>query len=204
MASTLLFLLSSLLSIGRALPNVTAIQIDAGTCQAFPNSFHGAGDNADAFVFHPDQADNLALNGLTTGIYGTNLVAYPNSATDPPTPTIFCCDRGGTILDGFGVQSLLLPTNRTNDEELGYLESGSKPETYTLEVNGTALDGVYLGKGNVTTWGFRKGSGDMKDLWLVRLLAPSPTMRRRGEDGGVVLYDGEVKGFLKVVGWVAP
>jgi hypothetical protein len=182
---TSLLLLSLLLtSHVLALPSVTSLRVSPGSCQSYPNSFHGAGDNADAFLFTPDQADNSTINGLKTGIYGTNLVVYPN--TPDATSTIFCCDRGGTVLDGFGVQPLLLSMD-SSDEELGYLTQGLGPETYVHVVNGTKLDGIFLGKGNVTTFGFRYVTSPAS-FWQVRLLG-----------SGKNLKDGEFMGFLKVV-----
>lgn len=50
--------------------------------------------------------------------------------------------------------------------------------------DGSTYDGVFLGRGNVTTWGFKevgKGEG-----WSVRLVEGK-------------LRDGESEGFLKVV-----
>ncbi|CZR68537.1 uncharacterized protein PAC_18436 [Phialocephala subalpina] len=170
-----------------AIPNVTAIRIGQGDCSAYPNSYFHAGDNADAFIFRPDQADNSSINGLHTRIDGQNLFVYESSTIDS---TIFCCDRGGTILDGMGVQSLLLSTN-LKDSELGYLSQGIKPETYAHEVDGVRLDGVFLGSANVTTWAFRRAG---EDYYQVRLLVPGSANAKVGD-----LLDGEVKGFLKVL-----
>jgi hypothetical protein len=163
--------------------NVTAIRIGAGDCSAYPNSYFHAGDNADAFFFSPSLADNSSVNGLPSRINGLNLVVFEDNST---APTIFCCDRGGTVLDPFGVQSLLLQS----DEELGYSVNGGKPETYAHEIAGVRQDGVFLGSGNVTTWGFRRPSeGAVAGYYFVRLLVP----------GAKSLYEGEFKGFMKVV-----
>lgn len=191
MAAILLFLvpffLISPISPVSAIPNVTAIRIGEGNCSAYPNSYFHAGDNADAFIFRPDQVDNSSINGLHTHIDSQNLFVYENSTIDS---TIFCCDRGGTILDGIGVQSLLLSMN-LKDSELGYLSQGIKPETYAHEINAVRQDGVFLGSANVTTWAFRRaGTG----YYQVRLLLPASATVKVGN-----LQDGEVKGFLKVL-----
>lgn len=170
-----------------ALPNVTPIQIGQGDCSAYPNSYFHTGDNADAFVFHPDQADDSSINGLLTGIWGTSLVVHENNTVD--APTIFCCDRGGTVLDPFGVQSLLLSPS---DEELGYW-NGIKPETYAHEVDGVRQDAVFLGMANVTTWAFKHAAAPATYYHFRLLVAGAEN------SNGTVLSDGEFKGFLKVV-----
>jgi len=117
-------------------------------------------------------------------------VVYPN--TTNATSTIFCCDRGGTVLDGFGVQSLLLSTD-ASDEELGYLGQGLGPETYVHEINGVRQNGTFLGKANVTTWAFRPATAPL-NFYQVRLLVPG-----NGSLNGKSLHDGEFLGFLKVI-----
>lgn len=79
------------------------------------------------------------------------------------------------------MQALLLGSA---EGDLGYFENGVAPETYALmATNGTKIDGVFLGRGNVTTWAFRPTGG----FWSVRLV------------GAKGLRDGEFAGFLKVV-----
>jgi hypothetical protein len=195
MAASLLsvvpLLLLSQIPLISAFPNVKPILIGHGNCSAYPNSFRGAGDNADAFIFVPDQADNSSINGLKTRITGINLVAYDNTTANADlASTIFCCDRGGTVLDGFGMQSLLVANNST-DEELGYLGQGGKPETYAHEIDGVRQDGVFLGMGNITTWAFRRGAG----YWQIRLLG-SPG---NGDSKGGSLNVGESRAFLKIL-----
>ncbi|KAF4629659.1 hypothetical protein G7Y89_g8486 [Cudoniella acicularis] len=138
------FLLLPLVS---ALPNVTVVRIGQGDCSAYPNSYFHAGDNADAFLFHPDQADNSSINGFRTDILGSSLVVYPNTTVSSGNPTIFCCDRGGTVLDNFGVRSLLLSTTNASDEELGYWNASQaiKPETLFAPGGGKLGDGEFKG-----------------------------------------------------------
>ncbi|TVY68955.1 hypothetical protein LSUE1_G006158 [Lachnellula suecica] len=183
-------LLASLASLVHAIPSVKAIQVGAGNCSAFPSTFVGAGDNADGFVFSPDQADDSSINGLTTGITGSTLVVYKNS-TDV-LETIFCCDFGGTILDGFGIRSLLLPPTISNDTQLAYMSEGIKPQTYVHEVNGTRQAGTFLGWANVTTWAFKTATWN-PDFWQMRLL-----VSESGDSKGASLSEGEFMGFLKV------
>jgi len=84
------------------------------------------------------------------------------------------------------VQTLLLQA----DEELAYSINGRKPETYAHEIGGVRQDGVFLGGGDVTTWGFRRPSeGAGAGYYFVRLLVP----------GAKALHEDEFKGFMKVV-----
>ncbi|KAE9364245.1 hypothetical protein N431DRAFT_354371 [Stipitochalara longipes BDJ] len=178
-------------SLVSALPNVTALQIGGGNCSAYPSSFHSTVDNADAFVFTPDQADNSSINGLSTGVAGTKLVVYTTKPVSIVASAIFCCDHNGTVKDGFGVQTLLL-SNDTNDAELGYFDQGNaiKPETYAHFVEGVRQEGVFLGWGNVTTWGYRRVKSETGgDYYGIRLL----------KLGIGDLKNGEIRGFLKVV-----
>lgn len=72
------------------------------------------------------------------------------------------------------------------------MDEGGKPETYVHMLNGTEVDGVFLGRGNVTSWGFKFVAE--RGLYTVRLLTPDV-----GGVSGLGLKDGEVAGFLKAV-----
>ncbi|KAH6666241.1 hypothetical protein B0J14DRAFT_659863 [Halenospora varia] len=187
MAPSFLLALSFFLSqtsLVSAIPNVTTIQVGQGNCAGFPNSYKNSGNDADAFIFHPDQADDPRINGLQTGIVNTSLVVYESNTT---ASTIFCCWRSA-VMDAFFTQNLLLSTT-PNDKELGYLSDGIKPETYAHEINGVRQDGIFLGISNVTTWAFRRTQAH-PEYYQIRLSAPG---------SGESLYEGEFKGFLKVV-----
>lgn len=183
------FLLASLISRVSAIPNVTVIPVGAGDCSGFPSSYGTSGRNADAFIFHPDQADNSSINSLKTIISGNSLVVSEDSTADS---VIFCCDHGGAVLDGLGYSTLLLPTNST-DMELSYLDEGIQPMTYAHEVNGVRQNGTFLGSANVTTWAFKRVANS--GYYRIRLLAPAS-----GSLKGNELNEGEFKGFLKVTG----
>jgi hypothetical protein len=191
MAATFLFIIpflfNSLIPLVSAIPNVTVIPVGPGDCSGFPSSYPTSGRNADAFIFRPDQADNSSINNLKTIISGNSLVVSEDSTVDN---VIFCCDHGGTVEDGFGYLTLLLPTNSSN-MQLSYMDEGSKPMTYAHEVNGVRQDGVYLGSGNVTTWAFKRVANARH--YQIRLFAPGT-----GTTKGNMLNDGEFKGFLKV------
>ncbi|KAH8653136.1 hypothetical protein BGZ60DRAFT_387014 [Tricladium varicosporioides] len=170
-------------SLVSAVPSVTTIQVGQGNCAGFPNSYKNSGNDADAFVFHPDQADNPRINGLQTGIVGTSLVVYESNTT---ASAIFCCWRSA-VKDAFFTQDLLLSPS-PGDKELRYLTDGVKPETYAHEINGVRQDGIFLGISNVTTWAFRRTQAH-PEYYQIRLAPGS----------GEPLYEGEFKGFLKVL-----
>lgn len=183
--SLLAFTLTILTPLVAAFPNVTAIPIGVGTCSAFPSTYDTSGRSADAFVFRPSSVENPAINDLPTYVTGDTLVV---SLTNDTIPSIFYCDEGGTIFDGFGSATLLIPAN-SNMMQLQYVdrESGIKPESYYHEIDGVKQDGIFLGSKNVTTWAFGRWAKETD--WRVRLLGM----------GSEALQDGEVRGFLKVL-----
>lgn len=168
-----------------AFPNVTAIPIGVGTCSNFPSTYDTSGRSADAFVFRPSSVENAAIDNLPTYVAVDTLVV---SLTNDTIPSIFYCDEGGTIFDGFGSSTLLIPAN-SSMMQLQYISRGSgiKPETYNHVIDGVKQDGIYLGSKNVTTWAF--GRLAKETSWRLRLLGV----------GSEELQDGEVRGFLKVL-----
>ena len=170
----------SLISPILAIPNVTAVRIGAGDCSGYPYTYSTGGRSADEYSFTPDLADDRTINGLATGTTGAGLVVYVANTT---AGEIFCCDHGGAVEDGLGFKDLLFSTNAT-DNKLGYWAQGAQPETYTLEINGVAQNGSYLGLANLTTFAFKRVAA----YYSVRLLGP-----------GQSLSTGEFKGFLKAV-----
>jgi hypothetical protein len=163
----------------KALPNVTVTRTGQGDCSAYPSFYGTNGRTADAFIFLPSQVSNPSLNNLHTGIVNSTLVAFSSNTTIDST--IFCC-ASANIMDGWMEKSLLL----SNDRQIGYRSEGMVPETYTQEVDGVKQEGVFLGYGNVTTWGFRRGNGGA--YWNVRLVSEEQ-----------IAEDEEFRGFLKAV-----
>jgi hypothetical protein len=103
--------------------------------------------------------------------------------------------------------SLELRTSGDDDLLLGHpltmlslriLKSEGKVEAYAHETGGVRQDGVFIGSGNVTTWGFRHqpASECESDYYEMRLLGRDGADPTTGEP----LRDGEFKGFLKVEG----
>lgn len=70
--------------------------------------------------------------------------------------------------------------------------SGLNPEVYTHEIAGVQQDGLFVGLGNVTTWGFElvlgQGGANSSDYYRMRLLGPKTSLK-----------DGEIDGFVGIV-----
>jgi hypothetical protein len=192
---SLLSLLLATSSLVAGITNVTSIQTGSTTtCSSYPH-WDPSTDTTGGFYFTISSATNSSLNGLRDSI---------NTATSPQTIDItpnsdvaiplFACAKG--VVSNFFVTpapSSIYFSGIEDNQQLVYADSGALLETYSVEVDGVALDGTYLGLGNVTTWGFTfapgPGGAGSVDSYAMRLLGAATT-----------LGEGEVEGFLSVVG----
>jgi hypothetical protein len=202
-----------------AVPNVTATTPGLGFilygCYDLPNysestvpGWTGIGFTTRPFYFTPA---NSSIDGLrsTFGTFqgkdGTNsssnmllstnssLVHRLNCGGGPAGPASIISDEDSSSADQ---NSLYF----TEDGRLTHDSAGTAGlllQVYELDYNGTKLDGVYIGEkppeptGMSTTWAFEyhQGTVGSSDWYEMRIL-------KEGEK----LKDGEVDGFLKVVG----
>jgi hypothetical protein len=108
------------------------------------------------------------------------------------------CDVGGTIkgwvptgVGGYTWEALAVPMSYPYDAPLMYFVPGEAARLYLHYVNGEEQRGAFVGAAGVTTWGFKETTDtEFGTYWYARLLVP----------GGEQLAEGEVTGFLKVVG----
>ncbi|OCL08267.1 hypothetical protein AOQ84DRAFT_354564 [Glonium stellatum] len=200
-------LLGAPMALVSAVPNVTVTPIGRG-CSAYPNWYPSPeSDTTGGFRFRADQADNSSINGLyssvryfpgSNGLRSGNIVITPNTMGATPG---FCCVNG-VIEDLYLTTAPAVTTIYFSaslyDAQLTYLEDGGKVETYAHEIGGVRQDGVFIGAGNVTTWGFKyqPASASEPDYIEMRLLGPNSSDPTTGKP----LRDGEFKGFLKVEG----
>ena len=192
---SLLSLLLATNSLVAGVTNVTSIQTGSTTtCSSYPN-WDPYNDSTGGFYFTISSAINSSLNGLHDSI---NTSASPQTIDIAANPDVaipvFACAKG--VVSNFYVTPA--PTSIYFSEiediqQLVYAANGALLETYSVEVDGVALDGTYVGLGNVTTWGFTfvagPGGAGSVDSYAMRLLGAVTTL---GED--------EVEGFLSVVG----
>jgi len=79
-----------------------------------------------------------------------------------------------------------------NEEQKGGGGLGLNPEVYTHYITGVQQDGLFVGLGNITTWGFELVVGQDgargSDYYQMRLLGPK-----------AILKDGEIDGFVRIV-----
>jgi hypothetical protein len=142
---------------------------------------------------HPPQTQHSTLSTATS----TTPPSQSTRGTDDAFPWYRCDDHSGIISD-FQDGSPIGFTDEEADggRELKYMSNGTTPENYALELEGMRMEGTFFELGNQTTWAFRfvRGQGVMfaesKDRWDMRLLGKGQTAK-----------DGEVEGFLKVVGY---
>ncbi|KAE9381221.1 hypothetical protein N431DRAFT_440104 [Stipitochalara longipes BDJ] len=199
----LLLLLTLAPLISALVPNVTAIPIAPGTCQGWPGYMSNPiGNLTQQFFFEPRDTSNSSLDGLRSSLSPSS---SPSSSsiqlitnTDPTVPyNIFSCANNGSVFDIQGGPTLVYSMNE-QDQELGYSSEngggGSRlyPEVYTHEIAGVQQDGLFVGLGNVTTWGFEfvlgQGRVGSSDYYRMRLLGPETNLK-----------DGEIDGFLGIV-----
>jgi len=183
-------------------PNVTSIPIAPGTCQGWPGYMpNPIGNLTQQFFFELRDTSNSSLGGLRSSLSSSSS-SSPSPAqlitsTDPTVPyEIFSCANNGSIFDIRGGPTLVFSTN-AQDQELEYSsESGGgsvlNPEVYTHEIAGVQQDGIFVGLGNVTTWGFElvlgQGGAGSSDYYRMRLLGPNASLK-----------NGEIDGFVGIV-----
>jgi len=183
-------------------PNVTAIPIAPGTCQGWPGYMpEPIGNLTQQFFFEPRDTSNNSLDGLRSSLSSSSS-SSPSltqliTNTDPTAPyNIFSCAGNGSIFDIHGGPTLVF-SMKEQDQELGISsESGGgpglNPEVYNHEIGGVQQDGLFVGLGNFTTWGFElvlgQGEAGSIDYYRMRLLGPKTNLK-----------DGEIDGFLGIV-----
>lgn len=191
MSSILSLLAIYLPALVSAFPDVTPVQLGAGTCYYFPNWQRVAGkDITGGFYFHPDQADNSTIDGLYTSVEVFNKTIIDITTNSEEAKELYYC------IDG-SVKEYIIDTpvyiSATNGE-LGFLGSGFVPEVYQHQIDGVTQSGVFLGYANVTAWAYTfvpsTGGAGIVDTFTMRLL----------EAQDAPLEDGEFYGFLKIIG----
>lgn len=173
-----------------ALPDVTPVQLGAGTCIYFPNWQDERGsDITGGFYFHPDQADNSTVDGLYTSVEVFNKTIIDITTNSEEAKELYYC------IDG-AVKEYIVDTPvyvSTADGELGFFDSGFVPEVYEHQVDGVTQSGVFLGYGGVTAWAYTfvpsTGGAGIVDTFTMRLL----------DAQDAPLDDGEFYGFLEIV-----
>jgi hypothetical protein len=202
-SNILLLLLTSAVLTSALVPNVTAVPIAPGTCQGWPGYMpHPIGNLTQQFFFELRDTSNSSLGGLRSSLSSSSSSSSPSSTqlitnTDPTAPfNIFSCVNNGSIFNIYGGPILVFSMNE-QDQELGYSSengkgSGLNPEVYTHEIAGIQQDGLFVGLGNVTTWGFElvlgQGGAGSSDYYRMRLLGPKASLK-----------DGEIDGFVGIV-----
>ncbi|KUJ10836.1 uncharacterized protein LY89DRAFT_739822 [Mollisia scopiformis] len=189
-----LFILA-LLTSAHALPNITSTPLAPGTCQGYPGWVpQPIGTLTQQFFFEARDTSNISLDGLRCSISASSsqLVIY----TDPTVAfNIWSCGGNGTVEDIHGGAPLVFEGGE-GEGELGYggggTGMGQSPEVFTHEVAGVAQDGLFLGGGNSSTWGFElvevKSGGNDSEYYRMRLLGAK-----------TVLKNGELAGFVRIV-----
>lgn len=180
--AALLTLLSLALPLVAALPEVTPVQVGAGSCSYYPGA---------PFIFHPDQADNSAIDGLYTSVISTDETVIDITTNLQEAKFLWGCTSGLVYEYIVGTSGGYLHIDATTGQ-LAYLDDGLALETYEHQVDGVTQSGIFLGNGNVTAWAFLldpSAGFNGFDAYTFRLL--------ESQDGA--LNDGEFYGFLKIV-----
>ncbi|PSR78155.1 hypothetical protein BD289DRAFT_444293 [Coniella lustricola] len=188
--STLIPLL--LAALASALPDVTPVQLYAGTCAGYPN-WPQDGDRSGGFLLVPDQGDNSTVDGLITSVEALNTTVVDVTTVVASARTILQCYDTAVNSLYTGVPLYIADTDGADNGELGYFAAGKTPEIYEHQIDGVTQSGVFLGYGGVTAWAYSfvpslGGAGNF-DWFAMRLLD--------AQDGA--LNEGEFYGFLKVV-----
>lgn len=180
-------ILPFILPLVAALPDVTPVQVGAGSCVSFPASNYS--DSLGGFFFIPDQADNSTIDGLHTSVDPNDESIITIAANVQEAKELFGCTDGLVHeLHNASPDLYISP----DDGQLAFSDAGLAPETYEHQVDGVAQDGVFLGSGGVTAWAYTYvpgGGFHGFDEFTMRLL--------ESQDGA--LNDGEFYGFLKIV-----
>lgn len=190
------FIFISFAQLVLATTNVTSIPISPGTCEGFPGYMsQPIGELTQQFFFEARDTSNSSLNGLRISLSSSSNSSELIIHTDPTVPyNIFSCSNG-TVFDIHGGPAVVFSTNE-QDQELGYpninvaKKSTLNPEVYIHELAGVKDDGLFLGWGNVTIWGFMLEQGGVSgtEFYSMRLLGPKTSLK-----------DGELGGFVRIV-----
>ena len=213
MKSIAIIFIFSLIAITLAIPNVVPRQIGTTeNCADWPSYPSTSDDLTDTLMFVVDGAEDEAINGLTAQQFD---IVFPSKtlpllAIDLRASRSFerapvRCKDGIARLGAQAEKQLRICRDRYNGHIL-INPDGNKttlvPELYKHTIGGVEQEGVYLGWGNQTTWGFRyadavcraDGTGT-RDFYEVKLLGlPESPDDTAG-------YEVSFKGFLKVVVW---
>lgn len=191
MASIFTLLSLFLPTLVSALPDVTPIQVGAGTCYDFPLWQDVVGlDITGGFFFHPDQADNSTIDGLYTSVevFNETIIDITTNAEEAKED-YYCID--GSVRNYYTDTPVY--TSAINGE-LAFLDSGFVPEVYRHQIGGVTQSGVFLGYAGVTAWAYTfvpsTGGAGIVDTFTMRLL----------DQQDAPLDDEEFYGFLKIVG----
>ncbi|ORX94714.1 hypothetical protein BCR34DRAFT_594348 [Clohesyomyces aquaticus] len=191
-----------------ALPNVTSIQLKSDSCAYWPywQNTRDA-DVTGTLTFMISDAEDPFLNGLFlqpqpytyngTAIEVLGADLRKSIRTTGAKTAYQCADAepreygGPTRAPAFRI----LPFGGMSNSGLGEL----KVEPYRHDVDGKGVDGVFLGSGNLTTWGFRyvkPSECGRLDYYEARLLGLHDDWYYAPPSGGEI-----IPGFLKVVTW---
>ncbi|KAK1718752.1 uncharacterized protein BDZ83DRAFT_655034 [Colletotrichum acutatum] len=186
--------------------NVTVKELTGG-CSAYPGYDASAGQAGPWSIQVKDTdggvLDNHGLTAIysrgSTGIRWGYMAALDKAAVaqDP----LQCVDGRGiqghvpTGVSGYTWENLAV-AEIPYDALLMYLVNGTEVKPYShYTLNGTQIDGVFLGSEGYTTWGFKKETtSDQGTFWEARLLGANSEDPSTGKP----LFDGEITGFLKV------
>jgi hypothetical protein len=180
-----------------AFPNATSTPIAPGTCQGYPGYVpQPIGELTQQFFFEARDTSNSSLTGLRISLSSSSSNSSELIINTDPTAAynIFSCSNG-TVFDIHGGPTIVFSTDQ-QDQELGYPNTDAgrglvlNPEVYTHEIGGVVEDGLFLGWGNVTTWGFllKKRGASGSEVYRMRLLNSKTSLK-----------DGEIDGFVRIV-----
>jgi len=208
---------STLLTTVLAVPNVTVVPATGG-CSAYPAYDESTGI-AGPWTIQVNQCDNSTIEG-----YGDNCQLFRRSGEDGITMgsisiasvndqakiPLQCNDnpapgtleaRVPTGVSGYAWNQVNI-TEYPYDAELmwGLGQYGTPIEAYYHYVDGVQQPGLFLGQGNVTTWGIKwypvdgSNTWDGEPYWLFRLLGPD------SEIDGAQLQADEYTTFIIISG----
>lgn len=169
-------------------------------------------DITGTLMFVVDGAEDEAINGLllnqfdiqwqgkTLPLLGVDLRSSRSFARAP----VRC--RDGIARLGIQAEDTLRIAQDKNNAKILINASEDKttfvPELYKHSIDGQEQDGVYLGWGNQTTWGFRYEQASCgpdgkstRDFYEVKLLGLP------NSEDDTAAYPSSFKGFVKVVVW---